>query len=270
MRGWLVAAMLIARVALAGSEATPTPAPEMTPPPGPSGTPMFTPTPTPTPEPGTAPKGTSEDLPAVKAFRKIEDKFPFFRGAAGGGLVDFQRDAYSKTGGNKSDVVHSSVRGPSGVGEASIGAFVQPKLLVALTAMRHYVAKPSLEREGGGDDLTLVYLEIVSGGIGAEWHVEPRGSGPFFGAMLGGGYARAPLPDNPAEVENLGAGGLFVSLNAGYMQQLPWERFRGGIQVRLLGGFPMHGEVKGADKSVTYAEDDRAVTLSVMATLGYF
>ena len=166
--------------------------------------------------------------------------------------------------------MESAISGPAASGEASIGAFVRPKLLVALTAMRQYVPEPTLEREGGGGDLDLDFLEVAGGGIGAEWHAASRDSGPFFGAMIGAAYARAPLPDNPEEIRNLGAVGPFVSLNAGYVQQLPFEKFRGGIQARLLAGAPMHGEAKGADSGTTYAEDDRVVTLTVMATLSYF
>lgn len=266
----MVATLAFARVALAGTEnATPTPTPASTPPPGPSGTPMYTPTPTPAPAPGTGAKGTSEDLPLVKAFRKVEDRFPFFRGAAGGGLVDFQRDSYSETNGSKSSTAHSSIRSPAAGGEASIGIFVRPNLLLAATAFSLYVPSPTLERETGGD-LSLDYLVVTGGGLGAEWHAAPRGSGPFAGGFIGGGNASAPLPDNPAEVENLGASGLFLSLSAGYTQQLPYEKFRGGLQLRLLVGAPMHGEVKGADDDVTYGEDDRLITVTAMATLSYF
>lgn len=265
-----VAVLLVAGVASAGStETTPTPAPGETPSPDPTptATPVITPSPTPTPKP----KSASDDLPAVKLFKKVEDKFPYFRGSFGAGFVDFQRDSYSETNGNKSDTVHSSASGPAGSGEAVIGAFVLPHVLVTASAVRMEVQSPTLEREeGSGSDIELRSMDIGGIGLGAEWHAAPRGSGIFAGGTLGFGYVSAPLPENPAEIETLGARGPVLSLGAGYMHQLPYEKFRAGIHARVLVGMPMHGEAKGADSDVTYGEDDRIITVSVMATLSYF
>lgn len=273
-----LAVLLVASVASAGSTETiptPTPAPGETPLPDPTGTPMIEATPTatpvitPAPTPTPKPKSTSDDLPAVKLFKKVEDKFPYFRGSFGAGFVDFQRDSYAETNGNKGDTEHSSANGLIGSGEAVIGAFVLPHLLVTASAVRMEVQSPTLEREGGSD-VELDSMGIGGVGIGAEWHAAPRDSGFFAGGTIGIGYVSADLPENPAEVETLGANGPVLSLGAGYMHQLPYKKFRGGVHARVLVGMPMHGEAKGADENVTYGEDDRIITVSVMATLSYF
>jgi hypothetical protein len=159
----------------------------------------------------------------------------------------------------------STVKGPGGAFELSIGGTVGSGLVICGTLFAQSVRDPKVEP----DDDTLPDADLESDlsfgliGPGLHWYPDPTG-GFHFGGTLGLAYAFAKSPEN-SPFKNIGGVGGGLSLAIGYDFWIS-DQWSLGAMARLTGA-TLHGET--TESGLTGKEDDKVSAFALMFTALY-
>ncbi|HMJ15129.1 MAG TPA: hypothetical protein VK524_27130 [Polyangiaceae bacterium] len=187
---------------------------------------------------------------AVPAGAERHDGF-FLRIGLGVGGMAMERSTEGRLYGQTQPGQDSSVSGPAGMFELSIGGTPAAGLVVAGTILSHSMADPTLEFDGGGEAELGGPLLFAMIGATVDWYPNPQ-KGFHFGGTLGPAFAVAETPEG-AVFDNIGGAGIGLSALVGYdwwvsdewslgvLGRLSGARVRGEASERV-GGTELEGE----------------------------
>lgn len=175
----------------------------------------------------------------------------YLRASLGFGSLSVTRDGSVSGQGSGAglNAGQSTIDGPTGTSELSIGGSLSPGLALYGMGLRALMPDATVEYDGGETALPAGYgLWLL--GIGLDWFPDPKG-----GFHAGGGLALAAAggraPDG-SPFENIGGAGGAVTLAVGYDFWIA-DEWSLGINARLVGA-SAHGET--TERGLTAKEDD--------------
>jgi hypothetical protein len=210
--------------------------------------------------PAGAPNYTAPPIPDSSAH--LHDG-SYLRMGIGGGWLSLKRSASlsSTLTGEQTFNGDSTIEGGGGALELDIGGTVGSGVVIAGSLVIQSENSKTLKPDNGADVELGGNLGLLLLGPTVDWYPSPTG-GFHFGGTLALAVAAAKTPAG-SRFENLGGGGVALSLLAGYDFWIADQWSLGGM-LRLTGG-RVHGEA--TQGTVTAKEDDtvRAISLQFVA-----
>lgn len=202
----------------------------------------------------------------VPAGAERHDGF-YLRAALGLAEINLDRSTDGALHANYGDGSDSSVAGPGGMGELSIGGTPWPGVVIAGSLVWYDIAEPKLERDRGKDADLSGPLTFAVLGATLDWYPNPHG-GFHLGGTLGAGAVKAKSPDG-SPFDDIGGAGAAFSLGIGYDWWVA-DEWSVGVLGRLSGA-RIHGEdtVKVGSQEITGSEDSSVSAVGVMFSLLY-
>jgi hypothetical protein len=151
----------------------------------------------------------------------------------------------------------STIRGPAGVGEISIGGTVANGLVLCGSVLNHEHTGATLERDEGADVDLNTSLSFGLVGMGIHYFPDERG-GWHFGGTLGLAYALADV--SASRFERLGGVGIGASLAGGHDWWIS-DQWALGVLGRITAA-RLQGEATSG--GATAEESDTAGAIAVM------